>query len=127
MPVAGKLSDNQARVPIVGGAVALAGLGLGVLLVASSVLTSFLGITIFAAGLMAFPPVMQAHLVDTFPDSSMGGDFGAVRTIYLRIGSTGTTFVGVIAKYTNYTIAYSGLIFALLASAGVILWSSIGR
>lgn len=71
---------------------------------------------------MAYPPVMQAFLMDAFPDGSMGGDLGATRTVYIGLGSLGPTYVGFVAGRASYVTAFSGLLACLVVSAVVVVW-----
>lgn len=122
-PLAGGLSD---RVPRDRLAPAVAGLGavalLGVVL-APGIVTTLGTVVVFSAGLMAFPPVMQAHLMDTFPTDSAGGDLGAMRTVYIGLGSLGPTYVGAIADVVSYRVAFIGLAVLLGASAVIAVRS----
>lgn len=119
-PIAGLLGDQIGRtaVAITGLLFGLAGLA-GMLLVEDTAFL-FLAIAIFAAGLMSFPPVMQAFLMDLFPDESMGGDLGGMRTIYIGLGSIGPTYVGFVAGIESYTTAYVGVAACLLVSASIV-------
>lgn len=121
-PLAGSLGDRFARASVAVGALVVASLALASLLFADGPLFVALAVGAFAAGLMAYPPVMQAYLMDTFPDASMGGDLGATRTIYIGVGSLGPTYVGFVAERASYVVAFWGLLACLLASAGLILF-----
>lgn len=116
-PAAGALSDRVRRDRL---APAVAGLGavalLGVVL-APGIPTTLLAVVAFSAGLMAFPPVMQAHLMDTFPTDTAGGDLGAMRSVYIGIGSLGTTYTGAVADLATYRLAFFGLTVLLGLSA----------
>lgn len=116
-PAAGSLSD---RVPRQRLAPAVAGVGavalLGVVL-APGVGPTLAAVVAFAAGLMAFPPVMQAYLMDTFPAENAGGDLGAMRTVYIGLGSLGPTAVGAVADLADYGTAFLGLAGLLAAAA----------
>jgi MFS family permease len=119
-PVSGLLGDWFGRTTIAVSSLVLGVGGLGVVLVAESTLMIFGGIGIFAAGLMAFPPVMQAFLMDLFPDATMGGDLGAMRTVSIGFGSLGPTYVGYVAELDSYTMAFVGLSVCMLVSAGIV-------
>lgn len=116
-PLAGGLSDNVRRerlAPAVAGIGAVALLGV---VVAPGVPTALGTVAVFSAGLMAFPPVMQAHLMDTFPTDSAGGDLGAMRSVYIGLGSLGPTYVGGVADVLSYRVAFIGLAVLLGVSA----------
>lgn len=119
-PLAGSLGDRFTRASVAVGALVVASGALASLLVVEGTLFVSLSVGAFAAGLMAYPPVMQAYLMDTFPDASMGGDLGATRTIYIGLGSLGPAYVGFVAERAGYTAAFAGLLACLLASAGLI-------
>ena len=120
-PVAGKLADVRARKPIAGAALVISGTALGGLLLVTSPVAIFIAIAAFAIGMKMFPPVMQAHLMDVFPDESMGGDFGAMRTIYIGIGSLGPLYVGTLAARAGYTTAFIGFVACLLCAALLLI------
>ena len=75
---------------------------------------------LFAAGLLSYPPVMQAYLMDHLPNESMGGDLGAMRSVYISLGSTGPTVAGVIADLSSFDVAFTVLAGCLLVSAVLI-------
>jgi MFS family permease len=75
-PVAGLVGDRFRHAAVAAGALLLGLGGLVGILLADRTAVLFVGIGVFAAGLMAFPPVVGAFLIDTFPEESMGGDLG---------------------------------------------------
>jgi predicted MFS family arabinose efflux permease len=124
-PVAGALGDEVPRGLLAPVVLALAAAALaGVILATTPVVTTAV-VACFAAGLMAYPPVMQAYLMDSFPTDSMGGDLGAMRTVYIGVGALGPTYVGVVADALDYATAFAGLVGCLLASSLLIL--AVGR
>jgi predicted MFS family arabinose efflux permease len=120
-PVSGALGDRFARATVAAGALVVAAVALTGLLAASGTLAVGIAVVVFAAGLMAYPPVMQALLMDTFPDGSMGGDLGATRTVYLGLGSLGPSYVGFVAGRISYAVAFAGLLCCLLVSAAIVV------
>jgi MFS family permease len=114
MPISGTISDRYHRVTIAIASLCLSLVGLGLLIIAPSVVVCFLAIILFGMGLMAYTPVMQAYLMDYFPDNSMGGDFGAFKTIYSGGGSIGPAYVGFVASVSSYTTAFLTLICCLI-------------
>jgi predicted MFS family arabinose efflux permease len=124
-PVAGGLGDRVSKPLVAAGGLAVAAASLAAALLLEGDLPVSLAVVTFAAGLMAVPPVLQAYLMDTFPDASMGGDLGAARSVYIGLGSLGPTYVGVTAASAGYTVAFAGLAACLLVSAAVVL--AVGR
>ena len=122
MPAAGGLSDRLSRLPVTVGAAVVSGVGLGLLVVADSGLGLAGAIVLFGVGLMAYPPVMQAHLMDAFPSGNMGGDFGAFRTVYQLLASTGPAYVGFVAERASYALAFGGIAVSLVVSAAIVLY-----
>lgn len=120
MPLAGGLSDRLSRLPVTVGAAIASGLGLGLLVLSETGLTLGAGIVLFGVGLMAYPPVMQAHLMDAFPAGNMGGDFGAFRTVYQLLASLGPAYVGFVAERAGFAPAFGGIAVGLLGSAAIV-------
>mgnify|MGYP006281079025 CR=1 FL=1 len=121
-PLSGTLSDRWDRRFVAGGATVTSIVGLAVLIVSTSVLPLMAGIVLYAAGLMAFTPVLQAYLMDIFPDASKGGDLGAFKTVYEGLSSLGPTYVGVVAGLGSYVIAFTGFLGCLAVSATILFW-----
>ncbi|MDY6818960.1 MAG: MFS transporter [Halobacteriales archaeon] len=124
-PVAGSLGDRFPRGLLAPAVLALAAVMLVGVILAQTPLVATAAVVCFAAGLMAYPPVMQAYLMDSFPTDSMGGDLGAMRTIYIGIGALGPTYVGAVADAIDFTTAFTGLVGCLLLSSLLIL--TLGR
>ncbi len=122
-PLSGTLSDRWDRRLIAGGATIASLGGLALLIVAQSHSSILVGILLYAAGLMAFTPVLQAYLMDIFPDASKGGDLGAFKTVYEGLSSLGPTYVGVVAGLAGYTVAFQGLLGCLALSAAILFWT----
>ncbi len=120
MPYAGGLSDRFDRLRVGAIAAGLSGLGLAVVTFAGSVPVILLGVVVFAAGLMAYPTVMQAHLMDAFPADDMGGNFGAFRTVYMFIASLGPTYIGLAAERLSYVFAFASISVGLFVSAAIV-------
>lgn len=121
-PTTGYLSDRYSRIPITLAGLLVAGTGLSGVVVSER--TPFLlgAILVFAAGLMTFPTVMQAHLLDILPDDRQDTDFGVFKTIYTGVASFGPVYVGFVAKRGDYTSAFVGLGILLSLSAGLLAW-----
>lgn len=121
-PFAGGLGDRfgPLRVATAAGLVSAAGAGL--LVLAEGRPLAFAGVAVLAVGLTANWPVMLAHLMDAVPSSSVGGDFGAVGTVFIAVGSLGPGYVGLVAERAGFESAFAGLVACLLAYAGVTSW-----
>ncbi|MFB6183484.1 MAG: MFS transporter [Haloarculaceae archaeon] len=120
-PAAGRLSDRFDRSRVVLASLAGALLGLVVLVVGVRPSIIVGGIVVMAAGLSALFPVLQAYFMDAFPDASMGGDFGAAKTVYTGIASVGPTYVGVVATRQSYVVAFAGLTVVILAAIALVV------
>lgn len=119
-PVSGGAGDRFSRRFLAAVLLAIAGAMLTVVIVATTTILVIAAVVGFAAGLMAYPPVMQAYLMDSFPTDSMGGDLGAMRTVYIGLGALGPTYVGVVADVLDFRIAFAGLVASLFFSSLVI-------
>jgi MFS family permease len=120
-PGAGRLGDRIAHSTVATAALIASILGLTVMVVAPTIPSIAAGITAFAVGTRSFPPVMQAYLLSSFPDDSMGADFGALKTIYTGVGSLGPAYVGLVAQQFNYVVAFAGLVPFLVLAGGILL------
>lgn len=121
----GALSDRLPRRYVGGGGLVLSAGGVVVLLVTSSAIGAIPGILLAALGQKAFPPSIQAYLMDVFPDSTMGGDLGATRTVYLVLGSLGPTYIGYVASRWNYDLAFAGFVVCLLVAGTIMIGLSV--
>ncbi len=122
-PLSGAIGDRYTKLPVVIGSLLISALGLASLLVSDSLVVIAAAIFTVAVGFISFPPAMQAYLMDTFDDASMGGDLGAVKTTYGVVGSLGPTYVGLVAVQWNYSIAFGGIVVCLLAGLLVVISS----
>lgn len=120
-PAAGRLSDRMGRGSIAGVSIIVAASGLLGTIYASTPTTALLAIIVLAFGTKSYPPVVQAYLMDLFPAENAGADLGAMRTIYIGIGSLGPTYVGIVSSSFNYSTAFLGLVGCLLISATIVL------
>lgn len=120
-PLAGRLSDFRNRLVVAGTSLIVGAIGIVGLVTLSAPLFIFASIFVFAAGQKAFPPTMQAYLMDAFPTESMAGDLGATRTFYIGVGSLGPTYVGFVASHLSYTAAFAGFVLTLLIAGAIAL------
>ena len=121
-PLAGRLADSASRM-VVGSVGILVGV-CGLLVLVGSSVTALVvgGILLFAVGMRSFPPVMQAYIMGLFPDESMAGDFGAMKTIWTGLGSFAPAYVGFVAARESYGLAFGGLAACLLLSLAVLVY-----
>lgn len=122
MPLAGRLSDQMSRTSVGTAALAVGAVGLITVLATMSPIPVLVGIVLFAAGMSAFAPTMQAYLMDLFTEETIGGDFGAIKTIYTTVGSFGPTYVGFVAGQAGYVTAFGGFVLALGVGTIIIRW-----
>lgn len=121
-PLSGTVSDRWDRRIVAGAATIVSIAGLVLLLVAASTVPVVAGIVLYAAGLMAFTPVMQAYLLDIFPEESKGGDLGAFKTVYEGLSGIGPTYVGVVVGVAGFGVAFGGFLACLAVSTVAIFW-----
>ena len=125
-PTAGWLGDRVQKRRVAPAALLLGAAALGAVILVGSTPAIVVGVVLFAVGLLSFPPVMQAYLMDRLPDDSMGGDLGAMRSVYISLGATGPTVTGAIADLSSFGVAFAALACCLLAGA-VLVRSSTRR
>jgi MFS family permease len=116
MPIAGKLGDRLSYLGVGISAIGATAIGLLALVAAVKPMIVMVSVILLGTGLMAFPPVMQVYVLSFFDDTSMGGDFGAFKTVYTGAGSLGPTYVGVIGGWQGFDVAFISLVICLLIS-----------
>lgn len=115
-PLAGTIGDQSGKLRTVIGVLLSAIIGLGILLVAESLLTIGASIIILAIGFRSFFDLTQALLMDAFSEHTMAGDLGAAKTIWSGLGSIGPAYVGWVAGWSTYWYAFLGLIGCITVS-----------
>ena len=121
-PFSGFLGDVASRPGIAIVSVLLTGGGIGLLVVAPSGAVAVAGVVLYAVGQKSFGAPMEAYLMDSFPDSSMGGDLGATRTTYMGIAALGPAVVGYLADAVDFRVAYASTLALLVVAGGLILF-----
>lgn len=112
-PIAGRLSDRIGRDATVGMLMVAGVLGYGTLAAGGARVLALPAV--FLAGVAtSSTPVIQSRMIDGLGEANRGRGFGLFRTLYLLVGATGTTVVGVTADAVGWTAAF-GLLAALLA------------
>jgi len=122
----GGASDRVGRLPVVGATLALAAVGLAVVVAypTAPVLLVGAGVVAFGLGSHGFRPVRGAYLVELVPDDVAGGALGVVRTAIMGVGAVAPATVGVLAERFGFQLAFgallAALVGALLALAAVV-------
>lgn len=120
-PTSGYVSDHIPRLYVASAALFIAGIGLLLLVHIQDFWLIILGVLVFAAGTRGVTPPLESFLMDRFPDDEMGGDFGAIRTLYLLVGSIGPGFAGFAASTIGFVSAFSSFIVFFLLGGGILV------
>lgn len=120
-PPAGWVGDRYGRTRVAAAGVLAGGAGLTVAVWTGWLPGVVAGVVVFAVGLMAYPPVVQAALMDAFPDESMGGDLGAFRSVYIGVASAGPTVVGAIADHAGFELGFTLLVGCMLVAGALLV------
>jgi MFS family permease len=115
-PIAGKLGDRIGYPHVAALGCLLSMGGLAVLVSVSGTLLLAVGVLIIGTGLSLFWPTTNAYLMAAFPTGSRGGDFGAVRAVYIMFGSLGPTYTGYVADTFQFTASFVSLLFVFFLS-----------
>lgn len=126
-PVAGSLGDRLTYWTVAAGAALVCTVGLVAVVVTNHPWTTLGGVALFAAGLASFWPVIGAQILSVLPEETRAGDYGAVRMLYIGIGSLGPAYVGIVADRFDYTVAFTGLIVCLTGSLLVSTFMMLRR
>jgi len=121
-PIAGNLGDRLGYLLIAASSLSIAISGILLLVGVSGILAAVLGALFFGGGVSAFWPVMNAYVMESLPEDSIGGDFGAINSIGLSLGSLGPAVVGVVAERSSFSFAFGGLVGCLLVSILILGW-----
>lgn len=125
-PVAGGLSDRFSRETIAVAGLLVAAFALSVLVVADTRFAVLGGIAVMAVGYKTEFPLADGVILDNAPDDDLGADLGAARALFLAANAVGPAYVGVVATYLNYAVAFGGLVACLLVAAGLLAWDAVG-
>lgn len=124
-PVSGWLGDRLGYATVSAVAPLATATGLVLIVLAPSRAALVVGVAAFGGGISGFFPVALTYLMNSFPDASMGGDFGATRTVFVGLGSAGPAFVGFTAERADYATGFVVLVGCLVVSA--LLMYSVRR
>lgn len=119
--ISGHLGDRLRHLTVAAGAATVGAVGLLVLYFAETLPLVAIGAALLAVGLTGYPPVMNAYLMDCFPDTSMGGDYGAARSILILLGSIGPSYIGYLADRFDYDLAFVALVPFFVVNGLVVL------
>lgn len=117
--VVGRLGDRFGGVVVGAAAAGTAAVGMAVVVVADATAVVLGGVGLLAVGLTAFWPVLVAHVVGGLADDSVGGDFGAISTVFIGLSSVGPVYVGVVADRTSYGVAFAGVVGVLVVGTAI--------
>jgi MFS family permease len=124
-PIAGALSDRFPRAIVGAGALLLNAVGIVVLVTVQQQVLLLVGVVVLATGQKAWFPPAEAYLLDSFADTSAGGDLGATRTTYLLVSSVGPVYVGFVAARASYALAFAGFLVCLVVAATALVWDDV--
>ncbi|MFA1611845.1 MFS transporter [Halobellus rubicundus] len=122
-PAAGTLGDRFSRRGIAVAGLLIAAAALGGLLVVSTNLAIWVAIGVLALGYKTGFPLADAIIIDGAPDDGMGADLGAARALFLSANALGPAYVGVVATYASYDLAFVGFIACLVVAAALLVVS----
>lgn len=120
-PSSGYVGDRFGFTTVAMGMPVLSAVGLLTLVFGQSRATLAVGVLAFAVGIAAYYPLMSTHLMNSFPDESRGGDFGAARSVFFGVGSLGSVFVGALSEVANFSTAFLLFVAGLLVCAIITL------
>ncbi|MGQ4556101.1 MFS transporter [Halobellus sp. GM3] len=123
-PAAGTLGDRFSRRGIAVSGMLVAAASLLALVAFSSNAAIWLAVAVFSLGYKAGFPLADVIILDGAPDDDMGADLGAARALFLSANAIGPAYVGVVATYASYDLAFGGLVACLVVASGLLLWSA---
>jgi len=116
--VAGRAYDSVGvRVPVLT-IMSAAGLAFAALPFAATV-WSFVILTVFASSILGFETIVISDLTRRFPEGTRGTNLGALRTVYITLGSLSPVLFGAIADRGYFDEAFLGV--AVLAGVVVLV------
>lgn len=120
-PVSGGLGDRYSRRHIAVAGLLLGAVSLTGIVLAPSRVVLYAAVFATAAGYKASVPLADAIIMDEAPADGMGADLGAARALFLGANALGPAYVGVVATYANYAVAFGGFVGCLLVAAALLL------
>ena len=119
-PAAGILGDRFSRRGIAVGGLSVAAAALAALVLVGSNLAIWVAIGVFALGYKTGFPLADAIILDGAPADGTGADLGAARALFLGANAIGPAYVGIVATYASYDLAFGGFVVCLVAAAALL-------
>ena len=116
-PAAGVLGDRFSRRGIAVGGLSVAAASMTALVLVGSNLAIWVAIGVFALGYKTGFPLADAIILDGAPADGTGADLGAARALFLTANAAGPAYVGIVATYATYDLAFGGFVACLLVAA----------
>jgi MFS family permease len=120
-PVTGVVADRFGKLLTVLWVSVCAIGGLAALLATTSLVSIGASVVVLALGFRSVFPIMQAYLMDAFADESMAGDLGASKAVWGMAASFGPSYVGLVAGWWSYPVAFAGLIGCLVLALSLVV------
>jgi len=90
------------------------------LVLVGSNLAIWVAIGVFALGYKTGFPLADAIILDGAPADGTGADLGAARALFLIANAIGPAYVGIVATYASYDLAFAGFVVCLVAAAALL-------
>jgi MFS family permease len=119
-PTAGTLGDRFSRRGIAVAGLSVAAAALAGLVLAGSQVAVWVAVGVFALGYKTGFPLADAIILDGAPADGMGADLGAARALFLLASAAGPAYVGIVATYASYDLAFSGFVACLVVAAALL-------
>ncbi|ERG96905.1 MFS transporter [Haloquadratum walsbyi] len=119
-PSAGTLGDRFSRIGIAISGLLIAAVALTAVTFVSTPIYIWIVTSVLAIGYKTGFPLADAIILDGAPNDDMGADLGAARALFLGANAVGPAYVGIVATYGSYEIAFGGLAVCLLLAAGLL-------
>ena len=119
-PAAGILGDRISRRAVAVGGLSVAAAAMTALVLVGSNLAIWVAIGVFALGYKTGFPLADAIILDGAPADGTGADLGAARALFLIANAIGPAYVGIVATYASYDLAFAGFVVCLVAAAALL-------
>jgi len=119
-PAAGVLGDRFSRRGIAVGGLSVAAAAMAALVLAGSNFAIWVTIGVFALGYKTGFPLADAIILDGAPADGTGADLGAARALFLGANAIGPAYVGIVATYASYDLAFGGFVACLIVAAALL-------